>query len=235
MENSILIASDVAARGLDIPGVMHVIHYQVPRSLEIYIHRSGRTARSMHDGVSVLLVSPDEVFLYKKIIETFKKGMQTGFGKELLRRKKTLIDWFLLKESDLKDYPIDIDYYNECKKRVQLARRINTIEHTLNKEKSNKSWYEKNAKMLDIDIDDELAKETHVDKSDLKKKKNEVKQLTKQLDGALKQTIYPRFLSRTYINTNYLETIKNVNRMYHNFGGNENKNFTLMLICSFDF
>jgi ATP-dependent RNA helicase DDX24/MAK5 len=72
--DSLLIASDVAARGLDIPGVMHVIHYQVPRSAEIYIHRSGRTARSMHEGLSVLLVSPDENNLYKKILQTFKNG-----------------------------------------------------------------------------------------------------------------------------------------------------------------
>ncbi len=111
----------------------------------------------------------------------------------------------------MKDYPIDIDYFNESKRRVQLARRINTIEHELSKEKSNKSWYEKNAKLLDIDIDDELAKETHVDKNNLSKKKNEVKQLTKQLESALKQTIYPKFLSRTYINTSYLEAFKNVN------------------------
>lgn len=42
---SILIASDVAARGLDIPLVDHVIHYQLPRTSELYVHRSGRTAR----------------------------------------------------------------------------------------------------------------------------------------------------------------------------------------------
>lgn len=74
-ENALLIASDVASRGLDIPGVKHVIHYQVPRSAEIYVHRSGRTARSNFDGLSVMLVSPDEINLYRKIIKTFKKGI----------------------------------------------------------------------------------------------------------------------------------------------------------------
>ena len=69
-----MIASDVASRGLDIPNVMHVIHYQVPRSAEIYVHRSGRTARSTQEGLSVILVSPDELNLYKKILATFKKG-----------------------------------------------------------------------------------------------------------------------------------------------------------------
>ena len=69
-----LIASDVASRGLDIPCVKHVIHYQVPRSAEIYVHRSGRTARSAQEGLSVILVSPDEMNLYRKILNTFKKG-----------------------------------------------------------------------------------------------------------------------------------------------------------------
>ena len=74
-ENSLLIASDVAARGLDIPGVMHVIHYQVPRSAEIYVHRSGRTARTKNEGLSVMLVAPEEINLYRKILQTFKKGL----------------------------------------------------------------------------------------------------------------------------------------------------------------
>lgn len=75
-ENSLLIASDVASRGLDIPGVMHVIHYQIPRSAEIYVHRSGRTARVSNEGLSVMLVSPDEMNLYNKIVKTFKNGGQ---------------------------------------------------------------------------------------------------------------------------------------------------------------
>ncbi|KAJ3027192.1 ATP-dependent RNA helicase, partial [Rhizophlyctis rosea] len=43
--DAVLIASDVAARGLDIPNVEHVVHYQLPRTAELYVHRSGRTAR----------------------------------------------------------------------------------------------------------------------------------------------------------------------------------------------
>jgi ATP-dependent RNA helicase DDX24/MAK5 len=73
-EGSLLIASDVAARGLDIPGVMHVIHYQVPRSTQIYVHRSGRTARSNNQGLSVTLVSPNEMNLYKNVLKSFNNG-----------------------------------------------------------------------------------------------------------------------------------------------------------------
>ena len=47
---SVLIATDVAARGLDVKGIEHVIHYQLPRQPDIYVHRSGRTARANTEG-----------------------------------------------------------------------------------------------------------------------------------------------------------------------------------------
>lgn len=58
--NSVLLATDIAARGLDIPSVDHVVHYQIPRSSDVYIHRNGRTARAMRDGFSLLMCAPDE-------------------------------------------------------------------------------------------------------------------------------------------------------------------------------
>ena len=72
--DGVLIASDVAARGLDIPNVEHDVHYQLPRTAELYVHRSGRTARGSRDGVSVMLCSPEEQGVYKKICRTLKKG-----------------------------------------------------------------------------------------------------------------------------------------------------------------
>lgn len=58
--NSVLLATDIAARGLDIPAVDHVIHYQIPRSADSYVHRNGRTARAMRTGFSMLMCAPDE-------------------------------------------------------------------------------------------------------------------------------------------------------------------------------
>lgn len=58
--NSVLLATDIAARGLDIPAVDHVIHYQIPRSADAYVHRNGRTARAMRKGFSLLMCAPDE-------------------------------------------------------------------------------------------------------------------------------------------------------------------------------
>lgn len=52
-----MVATDVAARGLDIPNVELIIHYDQPNNLDSYIHRSGRTGRAGKDGVSVMLIS----------------------------------------------------------------------------------------------------------------------------------------------------------------------------------
>ncbi len=57
----ILIATDVAARGIDVDKVSHVVHYDVPRSPEDYIHRSGRTGRAGETGEVFTLVAPDQV------------------------------------------------------------------------------------------------------------------------------------------------------------------------------
>ena len=66
----VLIATDVAARGLDVEGIKYIIHFQVPRSTDAYIHRCGRTARCGGTGFSILYVSPDEFTAYKKLVES---------------------------------------------------------------------------------------------------------------------------------------------------------------------
>lgn len=70
----LLIATDVAARGLDIPNVEHVIHYQVPRTSENYIHRSGRTARGNKEGIAVLMMEPGEIRDYVKLCRALKRS-----------------------------------------------------------------------------------------------------------------------------------------------------------------
>ncbi|MDR3213779.1 MAG: DEAD/DEAH box helicase [Azoarcus sp.] len=63
----IVIATDVAARGIDVPRVSHVINYDIPYDAEAYIHRIGRTGRAGREGVAILFVSPREHRMLKTI------------------------------------------------------------------------------------------------------------------------------------------------------------------------
>lgn len=72
--SSILLATDIAARGLDIPSIDHVIHYQIPRSADTYVHRNGRTARAMRQGFSLIMCAPDE----RKVLSTLLISLGRG-------------------------------------------------------------------------------------------------------------------------------------------------------------
>ena len=78
----ILVATDVAARGIDVDDITHVINYNLPDEIENYTHRSGRTARAGKKGESLVLVTPRESYkiktLEKKLRTTFKKGTVPG-------------------------------------------------------------------------------------------------------------------------------------------------------------
>jgi len=67
-----LVATDVAARGLDIPALSHVIQYEPPAETEAYIHRAGRTGRAGASGVAISLVNHLEKFALDKIAREFK-------------------------------------------------------------------------------------------------------------------------------------------------------------------
>jgi len=62
----ILITTDLASRGLDIPEIEHVVHYQLPHNEEAFLHRNGRTARMHAKGTSYLMLAPDEKPAYLK-------------------------------------------------------------------------------------------------------------------------------------------------------------------------
>ncbi|HLG26894.1 MAG TPA: DEAD/DEAH box helicase [Paenisporosarcina sp.] len=71
----ILVATDVAARGLDITGVTHVYNYDIPQDPESYVHRIGRTGRAGKSGVAVTFVTPREMGYLRIVEETTKKRM----------------------------------------------------------------------------------------------------------------------------------------------------------------
>lgn len=70
----VLLATDVAARGLDVPEVEHVVHYQLPRTADTYIHRSGRTARAGNKGISLQLCAPEEKATQRALMKNLGRG-----------------------------------------------------------------------------------------------------------------------------------------------------------------
>lgn len=71
----ILVATDVAARGLDISGVTHVYNYDIPQDPDSYVHRIGRTGRAGKNGMSVTFVTPNEIGYMRTIEQLTKKKM----------------------------------------------------------------------------------------------------------------------------------------------------------------
>ncbi len=86
----LLIATDVAARGIDVDGITHVINYELPDDIEVYTHRSGRTARAGKSGICISICHTRETFkirqLEKMINATFHK-VDIPSGKEVCRRQ----------------------------------------------------------------------------------------------------------------------------------------------------
>lgn len=85
----ILVASDIAARGLDIEGVTHVVNYDIPHDVDWYVHRIGRTGRAGNDGIAVTLYTADEV-KWLRNIETklnIRMEKQNLEGKVIARRE----------------------------------------------------------------------------------------------------------------------------------------------------
>jgi superfamily II DNA/RNA helicase len=74
-KSDVLIATDVAARGIDIDGITHVINYQCPEDDKTYVHRIGRTARAGADGIAVTFVDWDDMARWKMIDTALKLGL----------------------------------------------------------------------------------------------------------------------------------------------------------------
>ena len=86
----ILIATDVAARGIDVDGITHVINYELPDDIEVYTHRSGRTARAGKSGICISLVTSRETFKIRQLekmvnAEFFRLDIPSG--KDVCRKQ----------------------------------------------------------------------------------------------------------------------------------------------------
>lgn len=125
----VLVATDVAARGLDITGVTHVYNYDIPQEAESYVHRIGRTGRAGQSGQSITFVSPNEMG-YLQIIESVTKkrmkGLKPATAEEAFQAKKKVA---LKKiERDFADESIRTNFEKFGKDARQLATEFSPEE-----------------------------------------------------------------------------------------------------------
>lgn len=127
----LLIASDVAARGIDITGVDHVIHFHLPKSKETYVHRCGRTARANFSGTSLALVAPEE----RKLADACA-----------LNASRPDVIQYTSNPRDTREFILPI---------LKLARRIEKIEHSTRSAKSEINWAQKLADECELVLDED--------------------------------------------------------------------------------
>ncbi|GAA5830226.1 hypothetical protein JCM11251_001275 [Rhodosporidiobolus azoricus] len=178
---AVLLATDVAARGLDIPSVSHVVHFQLPRAADTYVHRSGRTARAGTEGLALQLVAPEE--------KNTQRMLMASLGKT----------------TDLPSLPTDFSILDQLKKRIDLAREIDLAQHKQNKQSHEDKWLRQAAEAMEIDMDEDSDGEGGGARLSSKKQRAQVQAqvrgLKAQLEAMLKKPLMVRGVSAKYITT----------------------------------
>ncbi|KAF2719211.1 DEAD-domain-containing protein [Polychaeton citri CBS 116435] len=148
-KGSIMVATDVAARGLDIPNIQLVLHYHLPRQADMYVHRSGRTARAGNIGSSILLCAPEEVAGVRRLVaKVHAESAVANDDKAGIGEAKR--QGFYIRTLD-----IDRKVVARLKLRATLSKQI--ADAQIAQEKGNKedSFLKKAAEELGVDYDSE--------------------------------------------------------------------------------
>ena len=131
----ILVATDVAARGIDVEDITHVIHMNMPDEMEFYTHRSGRTARAGKKGISIALVSKNEMGRVKQIernIKTPVKRMLVPTGAEVCQKQLLglmhKVREVKVNEAEIEEFlPAVLEELNDLSKQ-EIIKRFASIE-----------------------------------------------------------------------------------------------------------
>lgn len=174
-ENSILVATDGFARGMDFDDVRTVIHYQLPHSTDVYIHRSGRTARKSLAGCSIALISPTDKSRFYSLCKSLSK-------------------------ENLQQFPVDHAYMSGVMNRLSLARQIDKIARKTSQENANKSWLQRNAESMGLILDASDSEEDHVQGHKKRKATSaHLQKLQQELSDLLQCPLQPKTFSRRYL------------------------------------
>ncbi len=146
-----LVATDVAARGLDVNDLTHVINYNLPDDLEVYIHRSGRTGRAGKNGISISILHTRETnkikSLEKKSGKPFEKKQIPG-GKEICKKQLfKLVD--KVEKVEMSEGQID-EFLPDIYKKLDWLSREDLIKHFVSVEFNRFLSYYKNAPDLNV-------------------------------------------------------------------------------------
>ena len=165
----ILVATDVAARGLDVDDLTHVINYNLPDDEEIYVHRSGRTGRAGNNGISIAIISGREMHRIKRIersssIKFVKKKTPTGYD-VCKKRLYGLIDQIENVKVDEKQIEQFLPYIYE---KLNWLDRDELIKHFVSIEFNRYLSYYKNS----VDLDDKEFHNSSKKRKKSRKKKN---------------------------------------------------------------
>ena len=125
-----LVATDVAARGIDVEGVTHVINYELPQDIESYVHRIGRTGRAGREGTAYSIITPREFGYLRQIRNTTKSDIvkkSVPTVQEIYNNKFTTMVDEVSSISDAKGYDKFVDVAKELNERYDAVEVIASL------------------------------------------------------------------------------------------------------------
>lgn len=163
----ILVATDVAARGIDVDDLTHVIHYNLPDEMEFYTHRSGRTARAGRTGQSIALVTPRDERKVKDLSRKLKvefEQVKVPVGEEVCERQ-LLHFMHRIKEVNLEENNIDT-YFESINGELADLSREEIIKKFVSLEFNRFMDYYKNTPDLNMKSSTQKRAQRAVERSD---------------------------------------------------------------------